>query len=553
MGNPNTSISSHQCTVTPPADGKVATTVCIPGPYKIEIDLRMTIMAGEAVERLKAEWKVKYKAVVTEQRWDAAKENAKNNGKSEQEAEKIANAEVKKPQVTREITQQVEIAAKAAPKPTQEAISKRAAFGDSAYNLPYVLVRMVDDGVSKDIWKVLYSPRENEKATKTSVIGMTGTTFYFSGPGKYRVYAKEPTMLQPNQGENFSIPHHSSAPADDSLKKPVMPVFSFEVEEASQTEFKITYGILDNLFFKWDTGRYSPNRSTISSKNKKITLEPYVITPALWGDAMPAYGTDYLDKIKDIPDNIRRALDQIYTEKLKPYRDELGRDGLKLTWSSNSGADMSIEFDNQATDGGHTYAYSFTSNEKMSRSESLRRTHPSVFIWWLKAMEEIKATGARITGAWRPHTGSTRHRYSVALDVADLTKAKGAYPPDPMPHGNVVIHFNTTTQKNSAGHIVPNFKAGPLAAPIGITEPSDKTSMEYFQWQLSKDFFTHVIKEKREKKLAWLGGPWVVYLTKTGELSSHQYDGSYQNEPVFNTDNHHKDHVHLSIGTDQKG
>ena len=113
-----------------------------------------------------------------------------------------------------------------------------------------------------------------------------------------------------------------------------------------------------------------------------------------------------------------------------------------------------------------------------------------------------------------------------------------------MPPENVVIHFNITTHKNSAGQNVPNFKAGPLAAPVGIAEPSDKTSMEYFWWQLSRKFFTYVAEKKHAKELAWLGDPWAVYLTKTGELSSHKED-----ELIFFAAPHHDDHVHLSIGT----
>ena len=455
---------------------------------------------------------------------------------------------------------------------------KAAKSNPSAWNLPYIVVKR--DEKATDRWIVLpvvipaaatsvvfasdsaaLDAFAASAETTARTIKDSQTVFGFPGIGDYRVYAKEPGG-QFELGKPFPIPHHSDA--DDNQGPEVMPFFAFKVEDEPDEKFKITYGVLDDLFDRGVGGQFgyfSPLNSTkiapkneMTSHGRALVLGEYRITPTLWGDVMPAYGTDYLNRYADksrMPGDIKAALEEIYKEALKANDDPASNKELKpLIYKPDTNPPhipITIKFDNMATDGGHTYALSFTSvgavpPRNMSRSETLRRTHPSVFAWLLKAMVEIGATGAIITGAWRPHTGEVRHRYSVALDVTHLKKA------------NVVIHFNIAKKKNANGQEVFRDPEGPQANPTA-TEPNDKTSMEHSRWEFSRKFFKYVATEKQAGNLAWLGGPWVVCLTENGELSSDRSKGKLivdvDNPRNPNAPHIHQTHVHLSIGTDQ--
>lgn len=44
--------------------------------------------------------------------------------------------------------------------------------------------------------------------------------------------------------------------------------------------------------------------------------------------------------------------------------------------------------------------------------------HPCLHI--IPLLIDMDTTHARTTGAWRPHTGSTRHRYASAIDITHI-------------------------------------------------------------------------------------------------------------------------------------
>src|SRR5690606_35322549 len=144
--------------------------------------------------------------------------------------------------------------------------------------------------------------------------------------------------------------------------------------------------------------------------------------------------------------SFRTPLRLIYSEALTAGTD-VGADAHDRILTSDG---IEIEFDHQATTGGRG-RLSFLENNgqpgnRMTPDESLRRTHPATMEYLLQMMEDLDITYARSTGAWRPHIGSTRHRYASAIGLTHLrtttTVTDGS-------RQQIDIHFHRTASPSS--------------------------------------------------------------------------------------------------------
>ena len=149
-------------------------------------------------------------------------------------------------------------------------------------------------------------------------------------------------------------------------------------------------------------------------------------------------------------------------------------------------------------------------------------------------MQDLGITYARSTGAWRPHTGSTRHRYASAIDLTHLRTTL----PDPNGRQHqVTIHFHRTQSTASPPR------------PTQEHESAERTRMREF----SDRVHVYLARARQEGTLGWLGGPWrhtYAQLGLTGPLDPTTRD-QQPDAVAIATDNTHVHHVHISVGTDQ--
>src|SRR5690606_28967552 len=146
-----------------------------------------------------------------------------------------------------------------------------------------------------------------------------------------------------------------------------------------------------------------------------LNLGDHVISRQLWADASRTYGS--LHPLIQQSD-FAAALTTIYGEQLTPGTGT-GAAVHDRTLTFNG---ITVDFNNQSTTGGRA-RFSFRDvqpQERMTPDESLRKTHPVAMEYLLQLLTDLEATYARITGAWRPHTGSTRHRYASAIDITHV-------------------------------------------------------------------------------------------------------------------------------------
>jgi len=142
-------------------------------------------------------------------------------------------------------------------------------------------------------------------------------------------------------------------------------------------------------------------------------------------------------------------------------------------------------------------------------------------------MRDLDITYARGTGAWRPHIGSTRHRYASAIDLTHVrTTVNGA---NNQQH-SVTIQFHRTTSPNS----------NPIAT--GQPETAERTRMREF----SRRVHGYIANARLQGTLGWLGGPWRLTYNQLDIV-----DPNVPNTEAFATDATHVHHIHISMGTDQ--
>lgn len=240
-----------------------------------------------------------------------------------------------------------------------------------------------------------------------------------------------------------------------------------------------------------------------------LDLGNYVITNQLWSDISRCYGMSHT--VISGSAN-RAALELIYGEQLAV----VGQHGRRLQI-----ADKAVEFQEDATAGGRS-TLGFADNTNMTASECIRKAHPTVFDWWLRSMTTLRLSNAMVSSTWRPHKGSTRHRYSLALDLVLLT---GLVDVSATETTSATIRLNQDTPSSN-----------PKNTSILAGSPdSHKRS-------LSTAFHKYLAEERSAGHLGWLGGPWELKRSEVGLSGSSTF---------IVTNDGHRNHVHVSVGLEQ--
>lgn len=370
----------------------------------------------------------------------------------------------------------------------------------SAGNLPYVLVM-----------------QEGERWTVLST-GLTGVSngrasFGIPGAGRYRAYTKEPTRTF-HTGAAFDIPYHQLPNGQDSNRE-VQPWFAMEVTATGnpqvfqlRQELPNTLSRAPNLYPASSSAPYTLTQAHTSASTP-LDLGNYLITNQLWSDISRCYGISHAVITASVN---RAALEMIYGEQLAV----VGQHGRRLQVDNRV-----VEFQEGATEGGRA-TLGYTDNTNMTASECIRKAHPTVFDWWLRSMTTLRLSSSTVSSTWRPHKGSTRHRYSLALDLVYLTGLVDVSP----------------TQTTSATVWLNRLQ--PISNPANPAPPanSDETNKRL----LSTAFHKYLAEERTAQHLGWLGGPWPLKRSEVG-LSG--------NTTFIVTNDGHKNHVHVSVGTEQ--
>ena len=137
-------------------------------------------------------------------------------------------------------------------------------------------------------------------------------------------------------------------------------------------------------------------------------------------------------------------------------------------------------------------------------------------------MATLRLSNAVVSSTWRPHQGSTLHRYSLALDLKNLT---GLADISPTETASVSIHLHVQEDDANPTH------NGPTNDPTVIRKRT-----------LSKVFHRYLAEERAAGRLGWLGGPWPLTRSQVGLSGNTQF---------IATDSGHTHHVHVTVGIDQ--
>jgi hypothetical protein len=396
----------------------------------------------------------------------------------------------------------------------------------SASNLPYLVVRNTPE--APDTWRVATRPHMDTGRTDTA----GNAHVRVAGPGRYRVFIKEPTE-QFVPGNVFTLPRHALATGADS-DRDVQPLVELEVIENADCTLSVrrthpngmqrTRGG-GNDQIPADGARSNFTQAhTPHQLRSALDLGNYVISYQLWADASRAYGTHH-PRIEN--STFRAALRIIYGERLTAGTGN----GASLHDRILNSDGREVQFNNQSTTGGRG-RLSFREDNgqpgnRMTADETLRRTHPATMEFLLQMMDDLDITYARSTGAWRPHIGSTRHRYASAIDLTHVrTTVNGA---NNQQH-TVTIQFHRVTSPNS----------NPIAT--GQPEAAERTRMREF----SRRVHAYIANARLQETLGWLGGPWRLTYNQLGLAHP-----TRANTEAFATNDTHIHHIHISMGTDQ--
>ncbi len=398
----------------------------------------------------------------------------------------------------------------------------------NANNLPYVIVKAAAD--DPDTWIVRDSGRTDARGTAILIS--------VDGPGCYRIYIKECTETFVVDSE-FEIPDHALADGADSGRE-VQPLLQLDIVENADCSLsgrKIHPNGLgrargngnDQIPVDGGAQNFTLNHATPTIA-RALDFGIQLITHQLWADASRTYGVRHA-RVEN--SQFRNALRLIYGEGLTAGTGA----GVEAHDRILTLGDIQIEFDHQSTTGGRGRLSFLEDNEqpgnRMTPDESLRRTHPATMEYLLQMMDDLDITYARSSGAWRPHIGSTRHRYASAIDLTHLrTTVPGA---DDHPQ-QVDIHLHRTTSPNS----------NPLRTLQH--ETAAHTRMREFSYRVH----AYIAQGRQDGLLGWLGGPWALTYAQLGLEGPIGNQGQRRpNITAFATDNTHVHHVHLSVGTDQ--
>ncbi|MDF3865647.1 hypothetical protein P3W53_14280 [Pseudomonas denitrificans (nom. rej.)] len=376
-----------------------------------------------------------------------------------------------------------------------------------AHMLPYVYVR--ESNANTGEWNVI-------STGITSSGGPCEIKLPITGEGNYRIYIKEP-LIELAIGQIFKIPNHALINGEDSDIE-VQPWFALKATTIEGTQNIIAKFDLPNPLGRATDGVIYPQQMATatfthihSSPSKALDLGEQIITCCLWGDITRTHG--------HLHPSIQESTHKLILEKI--YKEELIASGNSRKLLYEDG-EREIEFAHDSTDGGTLKARSFQNQLAMSRDECLRRTHPSVMSFILDCTHDLNFRYIKITGAWRPHTGSTRHRYASALDVTEVRTE----PTEEYGNTEVYIRFNRL--------IFPGPDSNPTGSNTGIDAERRRAA--------SMRFHKYIAEKKSSGLLGWLGGPWQLTYANVGLAS---------NSVFIKTDDIHKNHLHLSIGPDQ--
>ncbi|MGE8225074.1 MAG: hypothetical protein ACN6RK_04720 [Stenotrophomonas sp.] len=399
--------------------------------------------------------------------------------------------------------------------------------------LPYVIAMSTPN--APDSWFVTAQMHMH-----TSKPGHPGIVqFKIDGPGKYRLYIREP-LVRFTTGDEFLIPQHA-LPNGANSGRSVQPIVELDVADDGDCGLTVQVVHPNELgrmrgagrdHIPADGGRRALTRlHTSSGLSEPLDLNSYIISFQLWADASCAYGINHP---LIVGSRFRAGLELIYGESLAigPGRGVDAHDRIFRTTT------MEIEFDHQSTTGGRGRLSFLEDNghhgNRMTPDESLRRTHPATTEFLLQMLEVLGISYARITGAWRPHFGSTRHRYATALDI---THVRTSVVDANNQQQRVDVHFHRTESASSN--------------PLITTRP--ETAARIRMREFSYRVHTYLAQAKQDGVMGWLGGPWTPTYAQLGLAGMRIGNGlPNPNVAAFSTDNVHIHHIHISRGIDQE-
>lgn len=446
----------------------------------------------------------------------------------------------------------------------------------SAGNLPYIIVR--NTTAATDTWTVV-KVNKTDTGTGLTVIPITEV-------GEYRIYVKEPNT-NPAVGSTYEIPYHMLTNGTNSTHL-VQPWFALTVVAGEEENtLSITTSLPNSLNRTTGyptTGTSYILNNTHNTSSKARLLDDHIITHQLWSDCSRAYGTNHADITAS---TYRTALETVYSEAMTHGTGTGNQHQRRLIFQDGT-TQREVNFIHSSTAGARG-THSFSTSTAMTSDEAIRRVHPSVFVYWLQAMHDLNITYTRVGSAWRPHTGSTRHRYSLALDFNEITAlvnvdttnttqqtqpnqaqannqpATQGNNPQLQNQGQAIGANNQPLQPVAQQANVPTEVANPTTAPqtvsVSITLRNNtpegqlcnptlvintNTSIDNKRKiELSRELFKYLARERANSRLGWLGGPWTLRYN-TAEINHSNSSDIF----IENNSSHHN-HIHLSIGTEQ--
>ncbi len=394
--------------------------------------------------------------------------------------------------------------------------------------LPYLIVKSNADAA--DNWVVRATDRTDARGTPILIM--------VDGPGRYRVYIKEPSETY-DVGAAFEVPDHALADGTNSGCE-VQPLLQLEVNAVADCSLsgrkthpnglgRLRGNGSDQIPIDGTAQNFELNHTTPVIADA-LDFGDQLITHQLWADASRTYGINH-PRVESSP--FQTALRLIYSEALTAGTGA-GDDAHDRTLTSGG---IEIRFDHQATTGARR-RLSFLANNgqrdnRMTPDETLRRTHPATMEYLLQMTDDLDITYARSTGAWRPHVGSTRHRYASAIDLTHLRTTTRATDGS---LEQVDIHSHRITSPNSR----------PLRT--GPHEAAAHTRMREFSHRVH----VYLARGRQDGRLGWLGGPWLLTYAQLGLEGPINNQGQrVPNGTAFATNDAHIHDVHISVGTDQ--
>lgn len=399
--------------------------------------------------------------------------------------------------------------------------------------LPYVIVRSTP--AEPDRWVVGYQMAKHTQAGASAGL----VQFEISGPGKYRIYIRE-LLATFASGEEFLVPRHVLPDGEDSGRQ-VQPLLELDVieDEACNLSCRVMHpnglgrgrGAGRDQIPADGTWHALTEAHSNSAISRSLDLGNYTISLQLWADASCTYGINHPRIARS---RFREALELIYGESMTAGTVP-GLDAHDRILTTDT---VRVEFDHQSTTGGRG-RLSFREDNgqagnRMTPDESLRRTHPATMEFLFQMMSDLGLHSARSTGAWRPHFGSTRHRYAAALDITEVK----AYVRDANDQEHqVTVHFHN---RNS-----------PDSNPLVTTRP--ETAQRTRKRELSYRVHVYMAQGRLDGTLGWMGGPWRLTFAQLGlARPTNPPNRLLPTDEAFATNDDHYHHIHISRGVDQE-